>query len=102
MSELTPRERALEQIRKTVLDTLGDCEATVYLFGSCARAAARRSSDIDVAIEAKKPLPSGLLAALRESLEESTIPFDVDIVDLSETSPAFRERVKREGVVWRA
>jgi hypothetical protein len=42
-----------------------------------------------------------VLADLRETLEESTIPYEVDVVDLSEASPQFRQRVKREGVVWK-
>jgi len=34
------------------------------------------------------------------ALEESTIPYRVEVVDLTEASPAFRERVRREGIAW--
>ena len=47
-------------------------------------------------------LPPGLLAELREALEESTVPWRVEVVDLSETDAAFRERVLKEGIVWNA
>lgn len=41
-----------------------------------------------------------MLARLREALEESTIPYRVDVIDLADTDPAFRERVRREDIVW--
>jgi hypothetical protein len=33
--------------------------------------------------------------------EESEVPYDVDVVDLSAASPELRARVEREGVLWR-
>jgi len=74
----------------------------VYLFGSWARGSGSRISDIDVAIDASGPLPRGLLAGLREALEESDVLYQVDLVDLSEAPPALRHRVESEGVLWNA
>jgi predicted nucleotidyltransferase len=50
----------------------------VYLFGSRASGRPRATRDVDVAIDATAPLPPGVLATLREALEESTIPYRVD------------------------
>jgi hypothetical protein len=33
-------------------------------------------------------------------LEESDIPYDIDVVDLSAVSPEFAHRVRREGILW--
>jgi len=85
-----------------VRDALVGRDARVYLFGSAATGALRASSDIDVAIEAPEPLPAALLSRLREALEESTIPYEVDVVDLGTVDPEFRQRVKREGILWSA
>jgi predicted nucleotidyltransferase len=60
----------------------------------------RRYSDIDIGILSGEPLPTGLLAELREALEESHIIYTVDVVDLGEVSDAFRSRVISEGVRW--
>jgi hypothetical protein len=49
-----------------------------------------------------EPLPPGLLSDIRDALEESTVIYRVDLVDLSEVGPSFRERVEREGVLWNA
>ena len=69
--------------------------------GSSVTGRLRQSSDIDVAIDAVRVLPAALLADLRERLEESAIPYDVDIVDLSAASPEMRASVEQEGLLWR-
>jgi predicted nucleotidyltransferase len=95
------RARALASVRRLVLEALAGCDARVYLFGSSATGAVRHASDIDVAVEPRGPLPAAALARLREALEESTVPYEVDVVDLGQASEAFRTRVRRGGVVWK-
>jgi predicted nucleotidyltransferase len=97
----TTRARALERVRTIIFQVLGDRDVRVYLFGSSVTGRVRRSSDIDIAIDPVRALPSALLAELRERLEESDVPYDVDIVDLSAASPEIRARVEREGARWR-
>jgi uncharacterized protein len=93
--------RALERVRRIVLDVLDAEEVRVYLFGSCAIGSPRGTSDIDVAVEPLHGSGTLSLAELRERLEESDVPYDVDLVDLSTVSPEFAQRVRREGVVWK-
>ena len=87
-------------VRQRVLDGLGAHPARVYLFGSRATGSAHRTPDIDVAVWTLTDLPKGTLAAIREALFESQIPYTVDLVDLRDTDAAFRARVLAEGVVW--
>lgn len=97
---VTARDRALEEVRRIVLATLRGHPARVYLFGSSTTGAVRRSSDIDVAIEPLAPLSPGALSAVREALEESRVPYDINVVDLSTAPEEFRQLVKRDGVLW--
>ena len=92
--------KALEEVRRIVLDVVSDKNVRVYLFGSWARGEATRLSDIDVAIDPHATLPRGTLAQLRERLEESHVPYRVDVVDLTRTSPEFRQRILTERVLW--
>jgi predicted nucleotidyltransferase len=104
MTESTPattRARALERVPDITLQVLGDRDARVYLFGSSVTGRLRLSSEIVVAIDDVRVLPSALLAELRERLEESAVPYDVDIVDLSAASPEIRSSVEQEGLLWR-
>jgi predicted nucleotidyltransferase len=95
------RERALEELRHMVLAALSELDAAVWLFGSCARGKPRQHSDIDIGILPRDELSSGFLAELEADIEESAIPYDVDLVDLRRADPAFLDAVRREGVKWR-
>lgn len=95
-------DRDLGEVRRTVLSALRPYKAEVVLFGSWARGDRRRWSDIDVGVRAKRRIPELVLANLRERLEESCIPYRVEVVDLSTVGSTFLRNVRRDGIVWRA
>jgi uncharacterized protein len=97
----SPGSRWVEEVRRIVIRALREQDATVFLFGSWARGDATAGSDIDVAIEPHSSLPHGLLAELREGLEESRVPYRVDVVDMRDAAPALRRRILEEGIRWR-
>jgi predicted nucleotidyltransferase len=70
------------------------------LFGSRARGDAGSRSDIDLATVADSRLPVDMLANIREALEESPIPFRVDVVDYQSAPPALKQAIDREGIEW--
>ena len=92
--------RDLEETRRLVLDGLRGTGAQVYLFGSWAKGYATRSSDIDVAVVYERPVPPWVLSEIREKLEESSVLYLVDLVDLSNAAGPFREKVQAEGILW--
>jgi predicted nucleotidyltransferase len=99
---MVPASPDLDEVRRVILRTLAGHAARLYLFGSWARGQASRVSDIDVAILADQPLPAGLLPEIEEALENSLSLYPVDLVDLTTTSEAFRQRVFAEGIPWTA
>jgi len=90
----------LNQVRKLLLGHLKGYRYQLFLFGSQSTQQAGRASDIDVGILPMAPLPRGLLSEIREKLEESHIPYPVDLVDLSRTNPEFLQHVRQKGVIW--
>ena len=56
-------------------------EYDVFLFGSRVTGEASRFSDFDIGIYGKKPLPQMVKAQIEEALEESDIPYSVQVVD---------------------
>lgn len=92
--------QVLDEVRRILREVLGEAKVTVYLFGSWARGDATSVSDIDLAIESHDPLPLGTLARLRERLEDSRVPYRVEVVDLNEVDPAFRRRIMAESMRW--
>ena len=69
----------------------------IYLFGSRARGEESMHSDIDIAIDGDA-LGSRLSHA-RFVLEESLVPYKIDLVDLSKAS-YLKGIIQKEGVVW--
>jgi len=98
MVEANPR--ILQSVRKLIAEVLGPHHIPVYLFGSWAQGKPGVASDIDVAVDPSTPLPAGTLAKLRERLEESHIPYRVEVVDLSQTDHSFRAQILRSGIPW--
>jgi len=90
----------LDELRSILLSGLQGYSVKVYLFGSVVQGRAKQASDIDVAILPLEPLPAGVLSAIREALEESRIPYTVDLVDLSQAGDNFSNRVIKEGLLW--
>lgn len=92
-------ERYLSRIKDMLSQVLTGCK--VYLFGSRATGRYREESDFDIGVLAPRDI-SRELSIAREMLEESDIPFTVDLVDLSAASPEFAEQVQREGILlWK-
>ncbi|MFN2378241.1 MAG: nucleotidyltransferase family protein [Candidatus Binatia bacterium] len=94
-------DSSLREVRRIVLEGLGDCRAKVWLFGSRASGGAREGSDIDVAVLPLDSIRPGVFASIRDALEESPVPWNVDLVDLTTASPALRANVEKEGIAWR-
>ena len=72
----------------------------IYLFGSWARGEAKRSSDVDIAIESKEDM-SFLIGEFREALENSCIIYNVDGVDMNFAAESLCKKIREEGIVWK-
>jgi predicted nucleotidyltransferase len=72
---------------------------TVSVFGSRATGRARRYSDLDLSIDAGRPLTRDETAALADAFEESDLPWRVDLIDLHMVSEAFRGVIARDALI---
>jgi len=91
----------LVQIKAILMHALHGKSCVVYLFGSRATGAAQPASDFDIAVLANEDV-SRELSTARDMLEESNIPFKVDVVDLRLVAPAFRHVAQTQGVLlWK-
>lgn len=95
------REQILQQLKSILNEQLTNEKARVFLFGSWARQEEKRSSDIDIAIESYSPISPSKWNKLIEQIEESTIPYKVDVVDLHDAKEALIQQVKKEGILWK-
>lgn len=73
-------------------------QARVYLYGSRSRSDNRWNSDYDLWIDADIPYKS--IAEMADQLDESFVPFKVDVVTTPQLKGRFAERVKQEAIPW--
>lgn len=86
--------------RKIVLKKIDTTAFDVFLFGSRADGTAREMSDIDIGIFGKEKLNKLLKSDIEDLLEESIIPFKVDIIDFNSVDPKFKQRAMQHVVYW--
>ena len=84
-----------------VLKEIGSEPVQVILFGSRARGSHHPGSDVDIGFIPKIRLNPSKISFLKEKIEESRIPYKVDIVDLSSTSEEFRTQALKGAVIWK-
>jgi hypothetical protein len=90
-------EKSEHRIRR-ILSAHLPLATPVYLFGSRARDDHRWNSDYDLWVDAE--LDKKTLSAIEEELEESFVPFRVDIVTTRQLNDRFGERVRGEARRW--
>lgn len=88
----------IKDLEKFLKDYFKNKDVKIYLSGSRARGESSRFSDIDIGLQSDNELSEDLVI-LRELIEESSIPYKVNIVDLSENRDLLRVVVK-EGKRW--
>lgn len=76
-------------------------EINIYLFGSRATQKARSRSDVDIGLLSGKPIDDKIMTELKNHIEESSIPYKVDVVDLSRVNKDFRKKVLEGAILWR-
>ena len=91
------RPRDLQRVWETLSAGLPG-EARVFVFGSRARRTAKPASDLDLAVDAGRPLTRGERARLEDGFEASDLPYKVDIVALWAAIESFRMIIDRAKV----
>ena len=89
------------EYRRLVLDLLRanlPQRVRAWVFGSRATGRARRYSDLDLAIDAGRPLTLDETARLAEAFSDSDLPYRVDVVDWHAIDDRFRGVIAGERV----
>lgn len=94
MLDLTPRE--LDEIRSILHRRLPGRE--VRAFGSRVTGTAKRHSDLDLAIMGDDPVSALTLAELRDDLDDSDLPFRVDVLEWRDVPRTWKNEVRNQSV----
>ena len=89
----------LQKQVKNIAFSVLPADSKIGVFGSRISGNPSKFSDVDLAILGKDRLPGHLLELVKEAMEESSIPYKVDVVDLNRVSGQFKNNVLKE-IVW--
>lgn len=89
------KRRYLNQIKKIIQAELPS-EAKVFIFGSAVTD--DRFHDIDIGIEALAD--ESAISSLRDTFEQSNLPYHVDVIDFNHVDQDFEELVMKGKVLW--
>jgi predicted nucleotidyltransferase len=70
--------------------------ATIFLFGSRSRGDNSTYSDIDIALRTQEAIDFQKLALIKFNIEETSIPYKVDLVDLNNISEVFLSEIEKD------
>jgi len=76
----------------TLRDILGKFPYKFYIYGSRVRGDSWKHSDIDLCY--REAIPAKQLGEIKELLEESNLPYHVDLIDLNQVSDEFMKIVE--------
>lgn len=89
------RPRDLDTVR-AILRAHLPRDARAWVFGSRATGRARPASDLDLAIDAQRPLTLDECAVLNDAFDQSDLPYTVDVVDCQTVAASFWAIIQAE------
>ena len=90
----------LSIVQNIVLKTVDKDSFAVFLFGSRANETSRHGADIDIGIWGSQPISSRMINKIIEELAESSVPYDIDVVDFHLTDSQFRQIALKTYQIW--
>ncbi|MDR3048308.1 MAG: nucleotidyltransferase domain-containing protein [Elusimicrobiota bacterium] len=95
MKNLDLEDKYLQMTQDILRKRFIDTNVKAYIFGSRAKGAAKKTSDIDLALDndGKKLDYFKTLGELQNDFEESDIKYSADIIDLNDISESFKKRI---------
>ena len=93
-------DKYLKLIKKIVLENIPKDKFLVFLFGSRTLNKHRFGADVDIGIKGNKELNQDIIYKIKEKIEESIVPFKVDIIDFSKVDESFKTEAFKNVEIW--
>ncbi len=96
----TYEKKYLDLLKEIVLSIVDTQEIMVFLFGSRVATDHSTTADADIGLFSDIPIPRTLYHKIRNAIDESIIPWHVDIIDFTHVDPMFKKEAAKDIVIW--
>ena len=93
-------EKYLDMLKEIILSLIDNEKVMVFLFGSRISENHSSRADVDIGLLADDKLSTRLFHTIRNAIDESIIPWEVDIVDFTRVDPTFKEEALKDILIW--
>jgi len=100
MTQIKISPKFKHEIIQIILKHISGDDLEIFLFGSFAQNKSRLSSDVDLCLKAKNKIDYALLLKIKSELEESNIPFKIDLIDFHAVDDEFKKIALQEVEKW--
>ena len=76
-------------------------DAKIYLFGSRSRGDNTERSDVDIAIDAGRPMSLTEKGQIMSMIDALNMPQKTDVVDFNRAPEALKNNILQEGILWK-
>jgi len=90
----------IDIVKQIVLKHIPKDNFAVFLFGSRAVGNDKPLSDIDFGILGPEPLPTIIKVDLESDLEESIVPYKIDLIDFYQVDKDFKKEALNTIQIW--
>ena len=97
---ISPETKYLNLAKEIILKNVPKDDFAVFLFGSRASGKSYRTSYIDIGFMGEKELPILIKSNIEDELEESIIPYTVDLIDFKKVSSDFKRIALENIMIW--
>lgn len=88
-------KKYLDQVKSIINSVLQNDTLKIYVFGSRATGKAKKYSDLDIALKSNTKIDSEKMSKLAIELENTTIPYEIDIIDLNNITDSFKKCIEK-------
>lgn len=93
-------DKYLNILKEIILSIVDKNKVMVFLFGSRVSGCHSACADADIGLLADNKLPAKLYHKLRNAIDESIIPWEVDIIDFTRVDPSFKAEALKDILIW--
>jgi uncharacterized protein len=94
------KDQYIQLAKDIILKNIDTKSVSVFLFGSRANNETGKSADIDIGFISQDKIYPSLFRRLNEELENSRIPYHVDLIDFSKVNADFKNTAMKKIDIW--